>query len=96
MPSCARACRTLSPAKQRFDVYVCTAANREYALEAWRLLDPRGVLIPAHKRTERINSGSREKSLADVMGLGHLPPPPPRTRPGTLPPLRVPRMQTRK
>lgn len=28
-------------AKQRFDVYVCTAAERGYALEAWRILDPK-------------------------------------------------------
>lgn len=26
--------------KQRFEVYVCTAAERGYALEAWRILDP--------------------------------------------------------
>lgn len=27
--------------KQRFEVYVCTAAERGYALEAWRILDPK-------------------------------------------------------
>jgi hypothetical protein len=26
--------------KQRMDVYICTTAERQYALEAWRLLDP--------------------------------------------------------
>ena len=35
------------PVRQRrkFDVSVCTAAQRSYALEAWRLLDPSGSLI---------------------------------------------------
>jgi hypothetical protein len=31
----------LHGAKQRFEVYVCTAAERGYALEAWRILDPK-------------------------------------------------------
>ena len=25
----------------RFDIYLCTTAERQYALEAWRLLDPK-------------------------------------------------------
>lgn len=33
--------------KQRFEVYVCTAAERGYALEAWRMLDPQ---VPATGR----------------------------------------------
>lgn len=59
--------------KQRFDVYVCTAATRDYALEAWRLLDPNGTLISDSKRSKRINSDSRNKFLADVMGIGRFP-----------------------
>jgi RNA polymerase II C-terminal domain phosphatase-like 1/2 len=27
-------------------VYICTSAGKEYALEAWRLLDPHGTLFP--------------------------------------------------
>lgn len=34
-------CRRQQSMKQRFEVYVCTAAERGYALEAWRVLDPK-------------------------------------------------------
>lgn len=33
--------------KQRFEVYVCTAAERGYALEAWRILDPKVLVCSA-------------------------------------------------
>lgn len=74
--------RTVSGTKQRFDIHVCTAANRDYALEAWRLLDPGGILIPSDMRKDRINSDSRVKFLADVMGVGRFPDPPQRRSAG--------------
>ena len=40
----------------RFHVCVCTAAERAYALEAWRLLDPGAVLIPPTATRQRIKS----------------------------------------
>ena len=60
-----------------FKVYVCTTAEREYALEAWRLLDPKGELIPQQLRQKRITTvgrdkGSRDKerkNIASVVGL---------------------------
>ena len=42
------------PRQVKYDIYVCTAAERRYAMEAWRLLDPAGCLIPLEKREERI------------------------------------------
>ncbi|CAD6229049.1 unnamed protein product [Miscanthus lutarioriparius] len=54
--------------RKRFEVYVCTMAERDYALEMWRLLDPEGNLISPQQLSERINcvkSGSR-KSLQNV------------------------------
>ena len=42
------------PRQIKYDIYVCTAAERRYALEVWRLLDPGGLLIPPEKREERI------------------------------------------
>ena len=38
----------------RFEVYVCTAAQRDYALEAWRNLDPRAALIRQDQYLTRI------------------------------------------
>ena len=40
--------------KKRFDVYVCTAAERGYALEAWRLLDSNNDIIPENIRSVRV------------------------------------------
>lgn len=50
---------------RRFDVYVCTAAERQYALEVWRLLDIKGNIIPqAERRTRLVNvSNGRKKML---------------------------------
>lgn len=74
MMCCARSDSMVNAGvKQRFDIYVCTAATRDYALEAWRLLDPNGTLIPDSKRSKRIKSDSRNKYLADVMGIGRFP-----------------------
>ncbi|EXC23668.1 hypothetical protein L484_015578 [Morus notabilis] len=35
--------------RKRFEVYVCTMAERDYALEMWRLLDPEAHLIGSRK-----------------------------------------------
>ncbi|ONM36329.1 RNA polymerase II C-terminal domain phosphatase-like 2 [Zea mays] len=40
--------------RKRFEVYVCTMAERDYALEMWRLLDPEGNLISPQQLSERI------------------------------------------
>lgn len=37
----------------RFDVYICTTAEKEYALEAWRLLDPEGTIFPTDQLVSR-------------------------------------------
>ena len=65
--------------RQKFEVYVCTAAEREYALEAWRVLDPHARLIPAELRPLRIMCvpAGRKKALAGVLGLGGPPLRPP-------------------
>ncbi|GJN17113.1 hypothetical protein PR202_gb04155 [Eleusine coracana subsp. coracana] len=41
--------------RKRFEVYVCTMAERDYALEMWRLLDPEGSLINLQQLSERVN-----------------------------------------
>ncbi|XP_010529412.1 PREDICTED: RNA polymerase II C-terminal domain phosphatase-like 1 isoform X2 [Tarenaya hassleriana] len=54
--------------RKRFEVYVCTMAERDYALEMWRLLDPEGNLINTNELLDRIvcvKCGSR-KSLFNV------------------------------
>ncbi|KAI0509772.1 hypothetical protein KFK09_010368 [Dendrobium nobile] len=54
--------------RKRFEVYVCTMAERDYALEIWRLLDPESHLISSKQLLDRIvcvKSGSR-KSLQHV------------------------------
>ncbi|XP_073359739.1 RNA polymerase II C-terminal domain phosphatase-like 2 [Aegilops tauschii subsp. strangulata] len=40
--------------RQRFKVYVCTMAGRDYALEIWRLLDPEGSLISLREISQRL------------------------------------------
>lgn len=50
-------------------MYVCTAARRPYALEAWRLLDPDGALIPLHRLARRlcnIKTGQKKSMLATL------------------------------
>ncbi|XP_062226562.1 RNA polymerase II C-terminal domain phosphatase-like 2 isoform X4 [Phragmites australis] len=54
--------------RKRFEVYVCTMAERDYALEMWRLLDPECNLISSQQISERVvcvKSGSK-KSLQNV------------------------------
>ncbi|XP_068638431.1 RNA polymerase II C-terminal domain phosphatase-like 2 isoform X2 [Aristolochia californica] len=58
--------------RKRFEVYVCTMAERDYALEMWRLLDPEAHLISSKQLMDRIvcvKSGSR-KSLLNVFQDG--------------------------
>ncbi|XP_068640149.1 RNA polymerase II C-terminal domain phosphatase-like 1 isoform X2 [Aristolochia californica] len=58
--------------RKRFEVYVCTMAERDYALEMWRLLDPDANLINPKELLDRIvcvKSGSK-KSLLNVFHNG--------------------------
>ncbi|EPS68977.1 hypothetical protein M569_05791, partial [Genlisea aurea] len=58
--------------RKRFEVFVCTMAERDYALEMWRLLDPESSLINLMDLSNRIvcvKSGSR-KSLFNVFQDG--------------------------
>ncbi|KAJ1280124.1 hypothetical protein BS78_04G207700 [Paspalum vaginatum] len=58
--------------RKRFEVYVCTMAERDYALEMWRLLDPDSRLINSvqlHDRMVCVKSGSK-KSLLNVFHDG--------------------------
>ncbi|PON43526.1 Double-stranded RNA-binding domain containing protein [Parasponia andersonii] len=58
--------------RKRLEVYVCTMAERDYALEIWRLLDPGSHLIGLKQLLDRIvcvKSGSR-KSLINVFQDG--------------------------
>ncbi|KAL5991485.1 hypothetical protein ACLOJK_012394 [Asimina triloba] len=57
--------------RKRFEVYVCTMAERDYALEMWRLLDPEANLISSKQLLERVicvKSGT--KSLLNVFQDG--------------------------
>lgn len=40
--------------RKRFEVYVCTMAERDYALEMWRLLDPGSHLINSKQLVDRV------------------------------------------
>jgi hypothetical protein len=53
----------------RFEVYVCTAAERPYALEVWRLLDTKASLIPLDQRSQRIVNVKKKKSLLETVGV---------------------------
>ncbi|XP_027347681.1 RNA polymerase II C-terminal domain phosphatase-like 1 [Abrus precatorius] len=58
--------------RKRFEVYVCTMAERDYALEMWRLLDPDSNLINSKELLGRIvcvKSGLK-KSLFNVFQNG--------------------------
>lgn len=59
--------------RKRFEVYVCTMAERDYALEMWRLLDPDSNLINSQELLDRIvcvKSGLK-KSLFNVFQDGN-------------------------
>ncbi|CAM8996288.1 unnamed protein product [Rhodiola kirilowii] len=58
--------------RKRFEVYVCTMAERDYALEMWRLLDPEFNLINSKELLDRVvcvKSGLK-KSLFNVFQDG--------------------------
>ncbi|KAK6943513.1 FCP1 homology domain [Dillenia turbinata] len=56
---------TATKGRKRFEVYVCTMAERDYALEMWRLLDPEAHLIGSKQLLER-----GKKSLLTVFQNG--------------------------
>ncbi|KAJ9507787.1 hypothetical protein QJQ45_019303, partial [Haematococcus lacustris] len=62
-------------ARRKFDVYVCTTAERQYALEVWRLVDPGSRIIPKDERRARITNVlqnsqvCRQKALLSTLGL---------------------------
>lgn len=59
--------------RKRFEVFICTMSEKEYALEMWRLLDPEAQLISVRELIERVvcvKSGSK-KSLTNVFSYGH-------------------------
>ncbi|XP_022845674.1 RNA polymerase II C-terminal domain phosphatase-like 1 isoform X3 [Olea europaea var. sylvestris] len=59
--------------RKRFEVFVCTMAERDYALEMWRLLDPESNLIDSKELLDRIvcvKAGCR-KSLFNVFQVGN-------------------------
>ncbi|PON92232.1 HAD-like domain containing protein [Trema orientale] len=51
--------------RKRFEVFVCTMAERNYALEMWRLLDPEAHLIGSNQLRDR-----SKKSLMNVLQDG--------------------------
>ncbi|KAK9069967.1 hypothetical protein SSX86_010365 [Deinandra increscens subsp. villosa] len=54
----------IAKGRKRFEVYVCTMAEREYALEMWRLLDPGAHLIGPKQLLTRVVYA--HKSLLNV------------------------------
>ncbi|KAI9115845.1 hypothetical protein K1719_012775 [Acacia pycnantha] len=61
-------CYLTANGRKRFEVYVCTMAERDYALEMWRLLDPEAHLINSKQLLDHVicvKPGSK-KSLLDV------------------------------
>jgi hypothetical protein len=70
--------------KERWEVYICTTAEREYAWEAWRLLDPEAALFPHAELAWRMLCVSspqkkdllnvlRKQDIDNVAALGHMP-----------------------
>lgn len=47
-------CYLTAKGRKRFEVYVCTMAERDYALEMWRLLDPGAHLIGSKQVFDRV------------------------------------------
>ncbi|XP_051125277.1 RNA polymerase II C-terminal domain phosphatase-like 1 isoform X2 [Andrographis paniculata] len=63
----------IAKGRKRFEVFVCTMAERDYALEMWRLLDPDSNLINLGELLGRVvcvKSGTR-KSLCNVFQVGN-------------------------
>lgn len=55
--------------RKRFEVYVCTMAERDYALEMWRLLDPESNLINSKELLDRIVCVKSGKFLKEMFDL---------------------------
>lgn len=53
--------------RKRFEVFVCTMAERDYALEMWRLLDPDSNLINAKELLGRIVCVKSGKSINGML-----------------------------
>ncbi|KAK4755431.1 hypothetical protein SAY87_009188 [Trapa incisa] len=58
--------------RKRFEVYVCTMAEKDYAFEMWRLLDPQSHLISSRQLLDRIVcvKPDSKKSLQNVFQHG--------------------------
>ncbi|GJX38965.1 RNA polymerase II C-terminal domain phosphatase-like protein 2 isoform X2 [Tanacetum coccineum] len=54
----------IAKGRKRFEVHVCTMAERDYALEMWRLLDPGARLIAPNQLLKRVVCA--RKSLLNV------------------------------
>jgi hypothetical protein len=56
----------------RWEVYLCTTAEREYAWEAWRLLDPQATIFPHNQLSWRMLcvSAPQKKDLLNVLRKG--------------------------
>lgn len=54
--------------RRRFEVFICTMSERDYALEMWRLLDPDSRLINSQELNERVIcvKSDAKKSLKHV------------------------------
>ena len=44
----------LAKDRKRFEAFICTMSERDYALEMWRLLDPDARLINPRELNERV------------------------------------------
>ena len=58
------------PCRRKYEVYVCTAATQDYALEAWRVLDTGCTLIPFELLKQRITcvkTHKERKKLSAVL-----------------------------
>lgn len=57
--------------RKRFEVYVCTMAERDYALEMWRLLDPEAHLISSNQLLDRVICVKPGKNFYDLYKILH-------------------------
>ena len=61
-----RAGRGDTPPTPRCSAYVCTMSEAAYAQEMWRLLDPRGLLIPQRDLQSRVVSVKQGEELKTI------------------------------
>ena len=57
----------IAKGRKRFEVYVCTMAERDYALEMWRLLDPEAHLIGLNQLRSRVVCVKSGKPFLNVL-----------------------------